>query len=192
MAENKVRFGLKNVYYAVLTESSDSSNNSWAAPKAIPGAVNLTIDSNSADGTFYADNISYYKTFANNGYTGSLEMAKIPEAMLTAIWGVTIDGGVIREKAGVEPKPFALLFEIDGDADQELNVLYRCVPSSKPTAGSQTTEDTATPVTQSFDFSALPLVTGATAQQGLIKARTSNTASTSVRSGWFSSVNVPT
>ena len=189
MAENKVRFGLKNVYYAVLTEGS---SNSWATPVHVPGAVNLDLQSNVASEDFYADNVAYYRTFANNGYTGSLEMAKIPEAMLTAIWGVTIDGGVIREKAGVEPKPFALLFEIDGDADQELNVLYRCLPSSKPTAGSQTTEENATPVTQSFDFSALPLVTGATAQQGLIKARTSNTASTSVRSGWFSSVNVPT
>ena len=76
--------------------------------------------------------------------------------------------------------------------DKELNVLYRCLPSTKPTAGSQTTEDTATPVTQSFDFSALPLVTGATAQQGLIKARTGSATSTATKEAWFTAVNVPT
>ena len=70
MAENKVRFGLKNVYYAKLTEGS---TNSFATPVAVPGAVSMTLDSNVANGTFYADNISYYTTFSNNGYTGTLE-----------------------------------------------------------------------------------------------------------------------
>lgn len=190
MAENKVRFGLKNVHYAILTEGS---SNAWATPVAVPGAVSLDLSANVASEDFYADNVAYYRTFANNGYTGTLEMAKISEAMLSDIWGMTADAsGVIREKTGVEPKPFALLFEIDGDAEGELNLLYRCLPSSKPTAGSQTTEETAAPVTQSFDFSALPLVTGADAQLGLIKARTGSTASTAVKSGWFTAVNVPT
>lgn len=188
MAENKVRFGLKNVHYAVLTEGS---SNSWATPVAVPGAVSLELESNVASSDFYADNVTYYKTFANNGYTGTLEMAKIPEAMLTAIWGVTNDSGVLREKTGVDPKPFALLFEVDGDADEELNVFYRCVPSSKPTAGSQTTTDSAEPQTQSFEFSALPLVTGADNQLGLIKSRTGSTATSAIKSAWFTAVNVP-
>ena len=189
MAENKVRFGLKNVHYAVLTEGS---TNAWATPVAVPGAVSLEISANVASEDFYADNVAYYRSYANNGYTGTAEFARITEAMLSAIWGITADGtGVIREKAGDEPKPFALLFQIDGDQDDELYVLYRCLPSSKPTVGSQTIEENATPVTQSFEFSALPLVTGAASQQGLIKAHTGASASTSVRSGWFSAVNVP-
>ena len=53
MAENKVRFGLKNVYYAVLTESTDGTANTYATPVAVPGAVSLTLDSNGTDGTFY-------------------------------------------------------------------------------------------------------------------------------------------
>lgn len=190
MAENKVRFGLSKVHYAILTEGS---SNAWTTPVAVPGAVSLDISANVASEDFYADNVAYFRTFANNGYTCTLEMAKISEAMLADIWGMTADAtGVIREKSGVEPKPFALLFQINGDADQELNVLYRCLPSTKPNAGSQTTEDSATPQTQSFDFSALPLVTGADIQKGLIKARTGSTTSTSVKSSWFSAVNVPT
>lgn len=190
MAENKVRFGLKNVHYAVLTEGNA---NAWATPVAVPGAVSLDLSANVASEDFYADNVAYYRTFANNGYTGTLEMAKISEQMLSDIWGITADAtNVIREKSGIEPKPFALLFEIDGDADQEYNVLYRCLPSSKPTAGSQTTEETAAPVTQSFDFSALPLVTGADEQLGLIKARTGSATATATKTAWFTAVNVPT
>ena len=191
MAENKVRFGLKNVYYSILTEGS---SNTFATPVAVEGAVSMTLDSNVANGTFYADNISYYTTFSNNGYTGTLEMARISDSMLKDVFGMTLDANtkILYEKSGVQPKPFALLFQVEGDANEELNVLYRVVPTSKPSIGSQTVEDTIEPVTQSFDFEALPLVTGVTAQIGLVKGRTTDTTTTSVRTGWFSSVQIVT
>lgn len=190
MAENKVRFGLKNVYYAVLTEGS---TNSFATPVAVPGAVSMTLDSNVSDGTFYADNISYYKTFANNGYTGTLELARIPDAMLKDIFGMTVGTDkILYEASGVNPKPFAMMFQIEGDQQEELNVLYRVVPTSKPSAGSQTVEETVEPVTQSFDFEALPLVTGVTAQKGLIKGRTVTDTTTAIRSAWFTQVQIKT
>ena len=191
MAENKVRFGLKNVYYSILTEGS---TNTFATPVHVEGAVSMTLDSNVANGTFYADNISYYTTFSNNGYTGTLEMARISDSMLKDVFGMTLDANtkILYEKSGVQPKPFALLFQVEGDANEELNVLYRVVPTSKPSIGSQTVEDTIEPVTQSFDFEALPLVTGVTAQIGLVKGRTTDTTTTSVRTGWFSSVQIVT
>lgn len=190
MAENKVRFGLKNVYYAVLTEGS---TNTFATPVAVPGAVSMTLDSNVSDGTFYADNISYYKTFANNGYTGTLELARIPDAMLKDIFGMTVGTDkILYESSGVNPKPFAMMFQIEGDQQEELNVLYRVVPTSKPSAGSQTVEETVEPVTQSFDFEALPLVTGVTVQQGLIKGRTVTDTTTAIRSAWFTQVQIKT
>lgn len=190
MSENKVRFGLSNVHYAILTEGS---SNAWATPVAVPGAVSLTVDANVASSDFYADNVAYFRTFANNGYTCTLEMAKITEKMLDEVFGMAADAtGVIREKTGVEPKPFALLFQVEGDQADENYLFYRCVPSSKPNEGSQTTgENGAEPQTQSFEFSALPLVTGAANQKGLIKAKTGSTASTSVISGWYGAVNVP-
>lgn len=194
MAENKVRFGLKNVYYAVLTEGDDNTNNTWATPVAVKGAVSLTLDSNGTDGTFYADNVAYYKTFANNGYTGTLEMARIPDSMYTDVWGMTVDGTskVLYETTGVQPKAFALLFQIEGDEAAELNVFYRVVPTSKPSVGSQTVEEQVEPVTQSFDFDALPLVTGPSYQNGFIKGRTTDTTTTAVRSAWFSGVTIAT
>ena len=116
-----------------------------------------------------------------------------PESMLADIWGIEEDSTskVIYEKTGIQPKPFALLFEVDGDQDSELNVLYRVLPTSKPNAGSSTIEDTPTPVTQTFNFEALPLVTGTASQQGLIKARTAADTPTATRTSWFTAVNVP-
>lgn len=192
MAENKVRFGLKNVYYAVLTESSDNTNNTYATPVAVPGAVNLTMDSNGTDGTFYADNVAYYKTFANNGYSGELEMARVNDAMMKDVWGMTVEGGILTEKTGIQPKPFALLFQIEGDQKEELHVLYRVVPTSKPSMGSQTVAEEVEPVTQTFSFEALPLVTGPTYQAGLIQGKTTDTTSTATRAAWFTTVQIAT
>ena len=188
---NKIRFGLKNVHYAVLTEGS---TNSWETPVHVPGAVSISVDSNVTDNSFYADNITYYKSFADNGYTGTLEMALISDEMLKDIWGMTVDttSKVMYEKSGVQPKPFALLFQVEGDQDEELNLFYRVIPTTKPTAGSSTKGESVEPNTQSFDFEALPLVTGASAQLDLIKARTTADTTSTVRESWFEEVNVPT
>lgn len=190
MAENKVNFGIENVYYSVLTEGT---TNSWATPVHVPGAVSITLDSNTTSTPFYADNITYYSSFANNGYTGTLEMARIPESMLKDIWGIEENNTdkVIYEKSGIQPKPFALLFEKDGDQQDDLYCLYRVIPTSKPSEGTSTIEDSATPVTQSFDFNALPLVTGTTNQLNLISVRTAADSTTTTRNAWYSTVKVP-
>ena len=190
MAENgKVRFGLSKLYYAVLTEGS---TNAWATPVAIPGAVSMDIADNGSSNTFYADNIAYFKSISNNGYTGSVEVAQIPDKMLTDVWGMTIDSnGVLLEKSGVQPKPIALLFQVDTDGVNELNLFYRVVPTSKPTSSPATVEDSVTPFTTSFDFEALPLVTGSSAQLDLIKAKTTPTTSTATAAGWFNGVYTP-
>lgn len=187
--ENKVQFNLKNVHYAILTEGS---TNSWGTPKAVPGAVSLTLDATGSDNDFYADGVTYYKSFANNGYSGSLEMARIVDAMLKDVWGIeegTTDK-VLYEKANVEPKPFALLFQIDGDADEEYYCFYRCV-AGRPGITGKTNTDTKEPQTQSIDLAALPLVTGASTQVNLIKARTTKDTPTATKTGWFTSVVVP-
>lgn len=174
---------------AVLTEGS---SNAWATPIAVPGAVSLELSDDVQTSNFYADNVAYYRTFSNNGYTGSIEVAKMPEKVLTDIFGMNVDAtGVVREYANVQPKPFAMLFQVEGDQDQECYALYRCVPSGKPSVGSQTTGETVEPGTQSFDFAALPLVTGTTNQLMLIKSHTGSTASSATIAAWFNSVNVP-
>lgn len=190
---SKVRFGLKNVHYALLTEGT---TNSWSTPVAVPGAVSIDLSSESSATPFYADNVTYYQTFADNGYTGTLEMAMIPDQMLQDVWNYDLDSTtkVLYEGNDTQPNPFALLFEVETDdnAAPQLFALYRVVPSTKPTQGSSTIEDSVTPGTQSFDFSALPLVTGTTVQQGLISGRTTDATTTATRSAWFSAVTIKT
>lgn len=155
MADNrKVRFGLKNVHYAKRTVTNGEAT--YATPVAIPGAVSLDLSPAGEDATFYADNIDYYHTWSNQGYTGSIEVAKIPTAMLKDIWGMTEDAsGNITEKASVEPSGFALIYQIDGDANNAYHALYN-VTAGRPNIGSATIEATKTPQTQTIDLTALP------------------------------------
>lgn len=187
---NKVNFGLSNIYYAVLTEGSA---NAWRTPVHVPGAVNLTIEDNSMSKPFHADNITYYRSFANNGYSGSLELAKIPESMLADIWGIEEDSTdkVIYERTGTAPASFALLFQREGDEGPEYGLLYKVTPTTKPTIGSSTIEDSPEPVTQSFGFEATPLTTGAASQLGLISARTADDTAEATKTAWFTAVKVP-
>ena len=70
MAENKVRFNLKNVHYAVLTETVSTSGTvsySWATPVHVAGAVSLDLSPEGDTSPFYADGIVFYQTIANQG-----------------------------------------------------------------------------------------------------------------------------
>ena len=135
--ENRVQFNLKNVHYAVLSNAGTSP--AWATPVHVPGAVTLTLDPQGEVTPFYADGVVYYQTVSNNGYSGSLELARVPDKMLQDIWGYTLGetSKVLTEHADVQPAAFALLYQIDGDADNELYVMYNC-SASRPGAGAAT------------------------------------------------------
>lgn len=183
MPENKVQFNLKNVHYAVLTLSETPS---WATPVAVPGAVSLSLEQQGSVTPFYADGITYYQSVGNNGYSGSLEMARFSDAMLEDVWGFTLDATdkVMLENANQEAKPFALLFQIDGDSDDQLYCLYNCSGTRPGIAGSTNTE-TKTPQTQTTTISAIPV------GSGMVFARTTAETSAEVRSAWFSAVWTP-
>jgi len=182
MAENKVQFGLKNCYYAKATIAGTSVT--YGTPVAIPGGVNLNLAAQGEVTKFYADNIVYYMTSSNQGYEGDLEVARIPDSMYKDIFGLTegATSKVLTEAANVEAAHFALMFQIDGDADEECHVLYNCFPS-RPAIASGTIQATKEPVTASFTISALPSPKG-----GLVRARTTNTTPTATKTGWFSTV----
>lgn len=185
MAENKVQFGLKNCYYAVLTETVSTSGTtySYATPVAMPGGVSLTLDPAGDVTPFYADNIEFYSAVANNGYSGTLELARFPDSFYSDVFGMTTTstGKVIMENAQTEPKYFALLYQIDGDKSNECYALYKC-NATRPGVGSSTLTQTKTPGTQSCSISAIPR------PDGLVFARTTDTTPTATKTGWFSAV----
>ena len=111
-AKNKVKFGLKNGIMQFVTETDGEIT--YDTPKPIR-AVNLTLDAAGESVQFYADDSVYYEENTNDGYTGSLEMALIPDEFRVDVLGDEIDSnGALIENRDNKVKKFALMFEFDG------------------------------------------------------------------------------
>lgn len=165
---NKVKYNLKNVYAAKLTETVKDGVTTFTydTPKPIPGAVSISLDAEGETKAFYADGIVYFRSVTNNGYSGDLEIALIPEWFRTDILQEVLDDkGVLVEKSGLsDTVKFALLFEFDGDIRSIRHVLYYCT-ASRPSLESETKEDTIEPGTEKLSITADPR------SDGLVKAR---------------------
>lgn len=183
MPENKVQFNIKNVHYAVQSVAEGGAV-SWSAPVAVPGAVSLSLDAAGEITPFYADGIVYYASAANNGYEGDLEMARFPVQMMQDIWKQTMDSNnVLTENSNVEFANFALLFQIDGDKDNEFYLLYNCA-GTRPGINATTNTDTKEPNTQTSTISATPLA------DGRIMARTTGETASATKEAWFNAVYI--
>ena len=148
---NKVKYGLSNCYYAVLDETADT----YGTPVAMPGAVNLSLDQEGETNNFRADNMDYYVSVSNNGYSGDLELALIPDSFLTDVMGEVVGtNGLQYEIADAKPKAFALLFQFEGDEHATRHVLYNC-KATRPTLASQTTDTIIEPVTETISLTAI-------------------------------------
>ena len=103
---NKVKYNLKNVHAAKLTEMADDGGSSvslpHATPQAIPGAVSISLDAEGESSPFYADGIVYFRSVTNNGYSGDLEIALIPGGSARrSCRRKKDDKGVLIEKSNV-------------------------------------------------------------------------------------------
>lgn len=183
---NKIKYGIKNVYYAVATISSTGAA-TYASPKALPGAVSISLDAQGDTTKFYADNIVYFTTVANNGYEGDLELAKVPDDFLTDCLGFIRDAsGVLVEDAGATPAHFALMFQFEGDVNAKRTVLYNCV-ASRPTISGSTKEESIEPQTESISLTATT-VYNAVLDKDLVKASCTSTSASAAYNGWLSAV----
>ena len=154
---NKVKYGLKNVYYAPITLTNNVP--SYATPVHIPGAVNLSLSPVGEKVKFPADDMEeYFAENVNNGYDGSLEMALIPDHFRTDVLGDTLDSnGAIVENANATVKRFALMFEFDGDAKKTRHVLYN-VLANRPNIEGTTRSSTKEPKSETLEIEARPAV----------------------------------
>lgn len=181
---NKVKFGLKNVHYAMMTETTSQgvTTYSYGTPKPWPGAVNLALDAQGGLSPFYADDRKYFTTYSMAGYEGDFECALIPDSAKVDIFGDSLDSnGVLIENSAAQPNPFALLFEFDGDERAARHVLYNCT-MTRPSLGSATKEEEAEVQTETATISAMPRVDNS------IHASSTATTNAAAYSGWYSAV----
>ena len=184
MPNNKVKFNLKNVHYALLT-LSDQNVPAYGTPVPIPGAVSLSLDANGEPENFYADGIAYYVINNNMGYDGDLELALIPESFRTDVLNETLDSkGVLVENSDSNLAAFALLFEFDGDQKHIRHVLYNC-SASRPGIEGKTNEESKEVQTETLTIKATPL------PDGTVKAKTGDTTDATTYDGWYSAVYLP-
>ena len=153
MAElSKVRFGLSKAYYAII-----NNDGTYGTPVALPGAVSLDLNREGSEpSTFWADNIAYYVTpAANGGYTGTFNFALIPDSFKVAVLGEVVDdNGMQVEISDAAPKSFALLYEVEGDADKKRYVFFNCT-AQRVAPGANTKSDSTNPDTQDLEFTAI-------------------------------------
>lgn len=182
---NKVKYGLKNAHYALLTIGEDGTV-TYGKPIPIPGSVNLTMDAQGDTSTFYADNMAYFVTAANDGYSGTFEVALIPDQFRQDVLHETLDEAaqVLVENINNQTSPFALLFEFDGDKKATRHVLYNCT-CTRPSVSGGTTTNTKEPSTETMNLTASPLPNGNT------KARTTVDTPAAQYAGWYDAVWQP-
>ena len=187
---NKIKYGLKNVYYAVATIAADGSA-TYDTPVAFPGAVSISLDPQGENTPFYADNIVYWVGVANTGYEGDLEIARVTDGFKTDVLGYQTDNkGVLVEDANANAVHFALLFQFEGDVKATRHVMYNCT-ATRPGANSSTKEDTVEPGTESVTITATTIY-NASYDTDIVKAETNESTDATTYSGWFAAVYTPT
>lgn len=161
---NKIKFGLKNVHYAVITNTNGVISFGSTAP--IPGAVNLSLSPKGDKTEFYADDMAYFVATANQGYEGNLEIALIPDAFRVDVLGDRIDtNGALFEDSNAIPKNIALMYEFKGDKKSTRHINYN-VSVARPSIESSTKGASIEPVTDTLEITASPAE-----DTGLVKGR---------------------
>lgn len=186
---NKVKYGLKNVHYAIATIAADGSA-TYSTPVPFPGAVSLSLEPQGESTPFYADNIAYWIGAGNNGYEGDLEMARIIDSFKTDVLGyVTDTKEVLVEDKGAQAIHFALLFQFEGDVKATRHVMYNCT-ATRPNASGETVGENVEPQTETVTITATS-VYNATLDKDIVKAEAGESSDATAYNGWFEAVYIP-
>ncbi len=184
-AENKVEFGLSNVHYAPYTEGTNNEI-IFETPIPIPGAVSITSEPIGEATKFFADNMVYYVVNSNQGYEATLSIALIPQQFAIDALGEELDStdGVLNELANAQGKPFALLFQFEGDQKATRHVLYNCT-ANRPSISGNTKEEGTEVSPNELTLTASPIKIG---EKLMVKTKTTSTTKEEIYSNWFKKV----
>jgi phi13 family phage major tail protein len=188
--KNKIKYGLKNAYYAIATIAADGTA-TYASPVRIPGAVSLSMEPQGDREPFYADDVEYYVSISNTGYEGTLEMALMPESFEKDVLKAVEDSKhVYFEEVSPEIVHFALLFQFAGDVHATRHCLYNCT-AMRPKVEGETKSENIEPKTEELSLRAGSIY-NSTLQKDIVKAKTKSDTDSTVYNAWFTTVQLPT
>ena len=181
----KVQFGLKNVHIAPITIGENNAV-TYGTPFALPGAVSLSLSPSGDENVFYADDIRYYVIAGNGSYDGNMVIAMVTDKFATDILGYEKDtNNLLVESSNVQPKQFAMTFEIQNDVSSRKYVLYN-VSVGRADLSANTKEESVEVQTATLDISC----TGAV-DTGYVRAYTTEETPSTIVNAWDTTIQVP-
>lgn len=171
----------------------DTESVAFGTPEPVKGSVALSTEPQGDEYTFYADNGPYYSVTSNNGYTGDLEVALMPDEKLVEMLGYEIDdNGMVVEIAGGKQKPFALLAQFEGDMKNRKIVYYNC-KASRPSVEKTTTTEGIEVSTETYPLVIQPIeLSGKRVVKGHIELLDTPSAdNTAAYNNFFTQVQLP-
>lgn len=147
---NKVEFGISNLIIGTYTDTNGTVT--LGTPYHQKGAVSLSLEPEGDSNEFYADNMIYWSGFSDNGFSGSLEVARFDTDAKKDFFGYaeTAGGGIAAIKGATKP-PVYIAFQTEGDAEARRVIIYN-VTLSGINREFNTIEDSKEPVTESCDI----------------------------------------
>ena len=151
MAKNKVMFGVSNLHFGLYTVADDGTV-TLGTPIKVPGTVNISLEADSEENKFYADNVVYWSGYSDNGLSGEIENALFDETFKTTFMNyIALDDGGIAQIKGMQNKAVYIMFQAEGDQEGRRMIMYN-VSLGQITREYATTEDTVEPQTATLPF----------------------------------------
>lgn len=148
---NKVMYGVSNLHIGEYIVGTDGSV-TLGTPYAIPGTVNISMDAETEENKFYADNVTYWSGYSDNGYSGEIENALFDDTFKTTFMNYSqlADGGIAQIK-GKQNKNVYFAFQVEGDEKARRGIFYN-VSIGQISREYSTTEDSIEPATATLPF----------------------------------------
>ena len=123
--KNKVEFGKKEFHIGTYDVDSVTGDATLGEPMKVPGMRAITLDAQSEEYKFFADDEVYYSDYSDNGLTGDLSMALFPDEFKTSFlnYDTTTDGGVAQVK-GKPSKKVYIIFQGAGDVQNRRHIMF--------------------------------------------------------------------
>lgn len=151
MAKNKVLFGVSNLHFGTYDVAQDGTV-TLGTPYKLPGTVNISMDAESEENAFYADNTKYWTGYSDNGYTGEIENALFDDEFKVRFMNyIQLDDGGIAQIKGMQNKTVYFMFQAEGDQNARRGIFYN-VSLGQISREHATTEDSVEPGTGTLAF----------------------------------------